>query len=452
MARQAEGQVLRQFRTLFHLGTIGELTDGQLLERFATARGDVESAELAFAALVERHGPMVLRICRSHLRDANDVEDAFQATFLVLVQKARALWVEDSLGPWIHRVARRIAVRAVTNAARRREREQGAAAARPERHTITAEDDGLRALLHEEIDRLPERCRVPVVLCDLEGLTHEQAARHLSWPVGTVKSRLMTGRERLRARLVRRGAAPAAVLVHVTLAGSARSAALAVPPALVEATVRAAGLILRSTGNSAAGVVPAAVVLLMEGVRDTMVMTRIKLGLLACGLVAGGAVVAAQQSGQDPSLSRPTAVEPRSPLTIEARIVVPDDDPAVAREVARVDQELLEQEAEMLKVRVSNALQEMIRVESMAGDGDPNVGPKDKGRTRAAYESARRAYLGKVAEAARMRRRSGEITAAAAGHAAFVPDRPGSAGFADRPARLGRRGRLDRHGRRLQAV
>ena len=107
MARRSGGRAPRQTRALFNLGVIGELTDGQLLERFATDGG--EAAELAFAALVERHGPMVLRICRGVLRDPNDVEDAFQATFLVLVRRARSLWVEDSLGPWLHRVARRIA-------------------------------------------------------------------------------------------------------------------------------------------------------------------------------------------------------------------------------------------------------------------------------------------------------------------------------------------------------
>ena len=124
MARRSDGLVLRQVRTLFNLGVIGELTDGQLLERFATAGG--EAAELAFAALVERHGPMVLRIGRNVLSDPNDVEDAFQATFLVLVQRSRSLWIEDSLGPWLHRVARRIAVRARGNAAHRREQERRA--------------------------------------------------------------------------------------------------------------------------------------------------------------------------------------------------------------------------------------------------------------------------------------------------------------------------------------
>ena len=100
--------VVTQLRTLFNVGTIRELTDGQLLEQFAT-RGGGEAAELAFAALVERHGPMVLRACRGVLSDPHDTQDAFQATFLVLVKKARGLWVRDSLGPWLHQVAYRTA-------------------------------------------------------------------------------------------------------------------------------------------------------------------------------------------------------------------------------------------------------------------------------------------------------------------------------------------------------
>src|SRR4051794_35870395 len=102
MAMGKNAAVVRQLRTLFNVGAIRELTDGQLLERFATGRG--ESAELAFAVLLERHGPMVLRVCRGVLSDAHETEDAFQATFVVLVKKARGLWVRDSLGPWLHQV------------------------------------------------------------------------------------------------------------------------------------------------------------------------------------------------------------------------------------------------------------------------------------------------------------------------------------------------------------
>ncbi len=107
MARAGQGAVLRQVRALFDAGTIGGLTDGQLLERFTTRGG--EAAELAFAALVERHGPMVLRTCRAVLRDPHDAHDAFQATFLVLVRRAGSLWARDSLAPWLHQVARRTA-------------------------------------------------------------------------------------------------------------------------------------------------------------------------------------------------------------------------------------------------------------------------------------------------------------------------------------------------------
>ena len=195
---------------------------------------------MAFAALVERHGPMVLRVCR-HSADPNDVEDAFQATFLILVKKARSLWVRESLGPWLHRVAHRVATRARFSAARLREHERRTAATRPTLVCERGDWDELLSLLHEEIDRLPERYRVPVVLCDLQGLTHEKAARHLGWPVGTVKSRLARGRELLRGRLSRRGLGlPAGLMIcEKGLGGAFRAVELVLPSTLVESTVRA---------------------------------------------------------------------------------------------------------------------------------------------------------------------------------------------------------------------
>ena len=127
MAIGKDGRVVRQLRTLFHTGVVGALTDGQLLERFAMSRG--EAAERAFAVLLERHGPMVLAVCRSVLADAHAAEDAFQATFLVLVKRARSLWVRESLGPWLHQVAYRTALCARSAAVRRRRLERRAAAA-----------------------------------------------------------------------------------------------------------------------------------------------------------------------------------------------------------------------------------------------------------------------------------------------------------------------------------
>ncbi len=264
MAIGKDAAVVRQLRTLFELGTIRDLTDGQLLELFATRRG--EAAELAFAALVERHGPMVLRVCRGVLNNPHDSQDAFQATFLILVKKARGLWVRDSLGPWLHQVALRTASCARSRAARRERHERQAAQLRKEGFTVV--DDNLGRVLHEEIERLPDRYRAPVVLCDLQGVSHEQAARHLGWPIGTVKSRHSRGRERLRARLVRRGLAPSAGLMAAALEAGDVNAMI--PPALVDSTARAAlefGSIHTFLRGSAAS--------LARGVLRSMSTTRI---------------------------------------------------------------------------------------------------------------------------------------------------------------------------------
>src|SRR5262249_35898215 len=147
-------------------------------------------------------------------------------TFLVLARRGDSLRIEDSLGPWLYGVARRVASAARSAALRRRRHEARAAERTPQQSWGEAIDPDLERSLHEEIGRLPERCRIPVVLCLLEGLTHEQAARQLGWPVGTVKSRLADGRERLRRRLIRRGLAPSAVLSGTTLAAKSARAAI----------------------------------------------------------------------------------------------------------------------------------------------------------------------------------------------------------------------------------
>ncbi len=233
MAIGENGEILGHVRTLFTFGAIGDLSDGQLLERFATDRG--ESAELAFAALVERHGPMVLRVCRGVLAEPHDSDDAFQATFLVLVRRARSLWVRDSLGPWLHQVAYRTASCLRTGVARRRRLERRGARSEGEYHARAG--DELARVIHEELGRLPERYRAPAVLCDLEGSSHEQAARHLGWPIGTVKSRLTRAREILRDRLRRRGFGPDLGLLAAAL--RPRGIGALPSPALVDSTTRA---------------------------------------------------------------------------------------------------------------------------------------------------------------------------------------------------------------------
>lgn len=222
---------------------------------------------------------MVLRVCRSVLIDPNDVEDAFQATFLVLVRKARGLWVSDSLGPWLHQVALRTASCARSAAARRQRHERVAAVSA--RASQTESHDDLGHVLHEEIDRLPERFRLSVILCDLEGRTHEQAARHLGWPVGTVKSRLTRARERLRDRLSRRGLTPSA---GVLAALRPVVPEMLLPGALVQSTASAAVRFSASRtlfGGSAA--------ILAQGVLSAMSMTR--RWKVASLLLAAGATV-----------------------------------------------------------------------------------------------------------------------------------------------------------------
>jgi RNA polymerase sigma factor (sigma-70 family) len=227
---------LRHARTLLTVGAVGALSDGQLLERFLARRD--EAAELAFAVLIERHGPMVFRVCRGILRNPHDAEDAFQATFLVLLRRAASIRKRDSLGSWLHGVACRVASFTRSASARRREHEERRGMLTAESLVEPEHQLDLAPFLHREIERLPASCRAAIVACHLEGLTHEQAAARLGWPVGTVCSRLARGRERLRLRLIQRGVAPSAALLG--LAVSQGTASAAVPMSLVRATARAA--------------------------------------------------------------------------------------------------------------------------------------------------------------------------------------------------------------------
>ena len=197
----------RQVRTLFEVGAVGTMTDGQLLELFTARRND-DIAEFAFEALVKRHGPMVMGVCRRILRDSHDSADAFQATFLVLARRAGGVRVDDSLGRWLYGVSRRVALQARASAARRLSREVAGAEPAEIANLDSAchrqrdrDQEDLFAALDEEVARLPEKYRAAVMLCDLEGTKHDEAARRLGCPVGTIESRLSRGRELLRARL-----------------------------------------------------------------------------------------------------------------------------------------------------------------------------------------------------------------------------------------------------------
>ena len=337
------GGALRQIHHLFVAGTEAGLPDGQLLERFLL-RGD----EAAFAALVERHGPMVLGICRSVLRNPDDAEDAFQATFLVLACKGRSIRGEDAIGGWLRQVAHRIAVQAGADAVRRRARERRAGAGRDDGRR----DDGLpedwRQVLHEELATLSEKYRLPMLLCDLEGKTHAQAAAELGCGPATVQRRLNGARSLLRSRLVRRGIAPTAGVMAASLG---HPAAAQVPASWVQASVRAATAFASRAGQVAvADVVSTTAEALARKSLRTMILGQLKLGAAAAvflialvGVVwrAGLAAQALAGPGAAPRMlkaqaapvavsDRARAVEPTEPgetVGYQGRVLDPDGKP-----------------------------------------------------------------------------------------------------------------------------
>jgi polysaccharide export outer membrane protein len=304
MASGYPGDAVRQINRLFQHGTVGALTDGQLLERFSTRRG--EAAESAFEALVTRHGPMVLRVARGLLRDPHDVDDAFQATFLVLVKKAGSIGERELLGPWLYGVAHRVALKARSIAARRSKREGGIADDPPASEADAAWLD-LRPVLHEELDRLPEKYRKPVVLCHLQGLTHAEAAQELAWPVGTVSVRLARARKLLRDRLTRRGLTVTGALWGAGLAAEGAQAAL--PQALIQSTIVAA-MSYAASRSLAAGVVSAGAGALTRSTLTMMFVGRLKWIAVLLTLVVGAAGGALATRA---ILSKPTTEELAGP-------------------------------------------------------------------------------------------------------------------------------------------
>jgi RNA polymerase sigma factor (sigma-70 family) len=259
-----------------------ELTDGQLLECFIARR-----EEAAFEALLRRHGPMVLGVCRRVLGNAADADDAFQATFLVLLRKASSVVPRELVGNWLYGVAYRTALKARGCAARRRLKEREVAAMpRPQAPADSWTD--LQPVLDQELSRLPDRYRAAVVLCDLEGKSRQEVARRLRLPEGTVSSRLARGRRLLAKRLARHGVALSAGALAVLLA---REASAAVPTPLATSTLHAAAQVL--AGHALAGAVSARVAALTEGVLKAMLVTKLNVpaALLCAAAVLGLAAV-----------------------------------------------------------------------------------------------------------------------------------------------------------------
>jgi RND family efflux transporter MFP subunit len=281
--------VLHHIRTLVGRSDRVGLSDGEILERFVSRQD-----ESAFEELLARHGPMVLGVCQQLLRDPHDAEDAFQATFLVLVRRAGSIGKRDRLAGWLYGVAHRVAARSRSQTAQRRGRERrGVEMVAVEPFCQVAWDE-VRPVIHEEVSRLPEKYRSPVVLCYLEGKTQEEAAKDLGWTRGTVKGRLERARDLLRKRLARRGLA----LSTGALAAVICPSATALPPALSAATTKAAMLLVAGQGL-AAGIGSAQVISLTEGVLKTMVVTKLKLVaivLAIVGVIGTGVAVSAYYS------------------------------------------------------------------------------------------------------------------------------------------------------------
>jgi RNA polymerase sigma-70 factor (ECF subfamily) len=287
------------------------MTDGQLLERFLCSRD-----EAAFEALVRRHGPMVLGVCRRILGNGHDAEDAFQATFLVLARKAAAIMPREMIGNWLYGVASNIARKAKATTLRRRlrERQVEPMPEPPAANDIVADD--LIRLLDDELSRLPDRYRVPLVLCELEGKTYQEAARQIGVTAGTISVRLVRARGMLAKRLARRGLAVSLASLALVLPKTAASAP--VHAALLTATLQACG---PTSAALATVLVSERVTALTQEFLKSMLLSKLKMatplllavavGIGACGLIYQGH--AAQSATSRPNPQTTTQVPSRRP-------------------------------------------------------------------------------------------------------------------------------------------
>ena len=280
--------------------TLADQSDRQLVEQFLDGHD-----EAVFEAIVRRHGAMVYRACWRVLQHHQDAEDAFQATFLVLAQRLRAVRKHASLASWLHGVAHRVALKAKAEAATRRRHEQQAAVSPP----VPPDDVSwgeVRAVLDAELVGLPEKWRLPLVLCYLEGRTQDEAAEQLGWSKRTLRRRLEEGRTGLGHRLSRRGVVWPAALSAVLLSDAVASATLS--PGLLDSTIKAASLF--AAGQTAAvGLISAKAAALTEGVLKTMLLNKLKVAvavLLAIGALGIGASALPY---------RTVAAEPPSPVS-----------------------------------------------------------------------------------------------------------------------------------------
>jgi RNA polymerase sigma factor (sigma-70 family) len=306
----------RDLQTLFEVGSFIGLSDGQLLDRFVERR---EGA--VFEAIAQRHGPMVWGVCRRVLQDHHDAEDAFQATFLVLARRASSVLPREKLGNWLYGVAYQTARKARAMRAKRRVRE-GQVPDMPEPEAASPDlRDDLTEQLDQELSRLPRKYRIPIVLCDLEGRTHKEAASQLGWPIGTVSSRLSRGRSMLERRLSHRGVSLAAGSLAALLAQESASAGMPTP--LIGSTAQAAS-VFAVGGALTVGMVSAEVTALTGEVLKIMLLSKLKITVAA--LFVGGTltVVGTSLAYQEQSSQKGSGgSDQKENLAAQKRVVPP---------------------------------------------------------------------------------------------------------------------------------
>jgi RNA polymerase sigma-70 factor (ECF subfamily) len=284
MATGRVAPVIHALRTAASLKAGPELSDADLLNAFLVRRDD-----LAFAMLLRRHGPLVLGVCRRLLRNEEDAAEAFQAVFLVLAQKARSIRSHDALAAWLYGVAYRTSLKARARLHRQQTRETVMANV-PDRHAeMHIATDDMVAILDEELNALPDKYRIPVVLCELQGQPRSVAARALKIPEGTLSSRLATARRMLRERFVHRGITLSVGALALALSASASTAR--VPTRLLAFTAKVAAILV--DGGGTAAVVSAKVLALNEGVLKAMFVSKLKIGmgLLFALSIMGGSFI-----------------------------------------------------------------------------------------------------------------------------------------------------------------
>ncbi|MBY0527325.1 MAG: RNA polymerase sigma factor [Gemmataceae bacterium] len=283
-----------------------DATDAGLIAQFAADR-----SEDAFAAIVRRHGPMVLGVCQRILRNSADADDALQATFLVLARKATTLDGRRPLASWLYTVARNLALKHRSTTVRRRVHEERASAMRNTQRNDGTRSADVRELLDVELGQLPEKYKAPLILCHLQGMTHGEAAHVLGWPAGSMAKRMARGQELLRERLAARGASLSAAALAACLT---ENASAAVSPTVVAHMSRAA--VLYATGQATTGLVSTQVTALAAGAMPAVVLTRWKVAiilLLGIGALSAGAIVFHEGAAKPEAIIAPVPVVQATP-------------------------------------------------------------------------------------------------------------------------------------------